>query len=108
MSRLACLLGIFQAFLIQNVVSFMLPELCATRIRLVFNLLPCGPAPAMGTAGACIAQLGGDGELSFLSCALLSPSEVCNGCRDRSCQGGEGQQKKIRLWLAGWALVQGS
>lgn len=49
-SRLARSLAIFQAFLIQDVVSLMLPEVCATGIHLLLNLLPCGPVPVIGIA----------------------------------------------------------
>lgn len=71
-------------------VSFTLPELCAAWIHLLLNLLLCGPAPTRGTAGACTAGWWWE-ELSFLSCTLLSPSEMCS--RDRSCQRGEDQRK---------------
>lgn len=81
----------------------MLPELCTTWIHLPLNLLLCGPTPARGTAGACTAGWWWE-ELSFLSCTLLSPSEMCSGCRDRSCQRAEDQRKNhgCCLLAEGW------
>lgn len=56
----------------------MLPELCPTGIHLLLNLLPCGPAPAIGTAGACTAQLAGDGESCLFSPALSFLHQRCS------------------------------